>query len=90
MATIEPKGPDKAYHPCNAPERLAYFAEEAGECIAAAGKIFRWGYDAFNPELPEAERETNRAWLRREVANLKAAIELIEPDLLAKDGTGWG
>jgi hypothetical protein len=38
------------------------------------GKSIRWGLDSTNPELPEAERETNRDWILRELHDLEAAI----------------
>lgn len=70
-----PKRPE--YEPANESEALGYFIEEAGECLAAAGKSLRWGFESFNPE-PGASRETNREWLAREVADLKEAIKRLE------------
>lgn len=58
---------------------LAHLVEECGEVLAAAGKTLRWGAQSWNPELPSAERETNINWLSRELADLKSAIEIIEP-----------
>lgn len=60
---------------------LAHAAEEAGETIAAIGKSLRWGLDSHNPELPEAERETNEAWVRREVADLQASLRRLLDEL---------
>ena len=57
---------------------LAHVAEEAGEVIAAIGKTLRWGPDGANPELPDDQRETNADWVRREIADLKGAIERLE------------
>jgi hypothetical protein len=77
-----PKRPE--YEPKDEWQALGYFIEEAGECLAAAGKTLRWGFESFNPE-PGASRETNREWLAREVADLKEAINRLE-DLALKGG----
>jgi NTP pyrophosphatase (non-canonical NTP hydrolase) len=61
--------------------KLYYLIEECGEVLAAAGKSLRWGFDSVNPELPAAEQETNRDWLKRELSDLKYAIELMEGEL---------
>ena len=53
---------------------LGVFVEECGEALAAAGKTIRYGWGSYNPLLPEAERETNEDWLRREIADLEFAI----------------
>jgi hypothetical protein len=53
---------------------LAHAIEEAGEFLAAAGKTQRWGRDSYNPELPPEQRETNEAWLAREIADLQGAL----------------
>jgi hypothetical protein len=45
-----------------------------GRTLAAAGKTLRWGTRSYNPELPEAERETNADWLRREVRELEVFL----------------
>lgn len=70
-----PKRPE--YEPGPLAQRLAYLIEECGEVLAAAGKSLRWGYASANPELPEDEQETNAAWLRRELADLQAAIDRV-------------
>lgn len=66
------------YRPRTVGAKLGYLVEECGEVLAAVGKTQRWGLDSFNPELPEGERETNRAWLLRELHDLKRAIYFIE------------
>lgn len=71
-------------------QRIAYLVEECGETLAAAGKALRWGLDSSNPELPEGERETNREWLLRELADLRQAIDLLEPILLEDRLPGEG
>lgn len=60
---------------------LAHAAEEAGELIAALGKTLRWGLDSVNPLLPAAEQETNRAWVTREMADLRAALDRLETEM---------
>jgi hypothetical protein len=78
MPSKQKAGPKlRKYEPGNEWEALGYFIEEAGECLAAAGKTLRWGFESFNPE-PGASRETNREWLAREVADLKEAIKRLE------------
>lgn len=57
---------------------LAHIAEECGEVIAAYGKSQRWGLFSVNPELPLEQQETNLSWIRREVRDLKEAIDRFE------------
>ena len=71
-ATMRPE-----YEPRTELQKLAYLIEECGEVIAAAGKTLRWGPDGFNPELPEADRQTNAAWLLGELGDLERAIGLV-------------
>lgn len=58
--------------------RLGYLVEECGEVLAAAGKTLRWGPQSVNPTIPIPDQEPNIDWLRREFADLKHAIALIE------------
>jgi hypothetical protein len=85
-----PKRPE--YEPKTPAQRLSYLIEECGEVLvplaiaigrvlAAAGKSMRWGYESFNPELPEDQRETNAAWLARELLDLDAAIARVRSDI---------
>ena len=60
---------------------LGHAVEEAGEFLAAAGKIQRFGFMSVNPLLPPAERETNLAWLRREAADLRQALDRLDAKL---------
>jgi hypothetical protein len=53
---------------------VGHLIEECGEVLAAAGKMLRWGPDSYNPELPNDQRETNLAWLQREILDLEAVI----------------
>lgn len=57
---------------------LAHAVEEAGEFLAAAGKLMRFGLDSVNPELSPAEQETNLAWLRRELDDLQHALVRLD------------
>lgn|SRR5574337_337974 len=56
---------------------LGKFIEECGEALAAAGKTVRFGWATFNP-LPGASKETNEAWLEREVRDLEEAIARLK------------
>jgi hypothetical protein len=70
------------YLPMTLPNKLAHLAEEAGEVVAAVGKMLRFGLDSENPELPDGVREKNRVWLKRELADLKKAIAKVEEFLI--------
>lgn len=65
---------------------LAHFVEECGEALAAAGKTQRWGLDGYNPELPPEHRETNRAWLERELVDVEGAIFRLRTAIAEKAG----
>lgn len=69
-------------HGCPA-KALSHLIEECGEVLAAAGKTQRFGFLSTNPLLPPEQRETNAAWLRREVADLKLSIEKLEHEMAA-------
>lgn len=60
---------------------LSHAIEEAGEFVAAAGKTKRFGFKSVNPLLPVEERETNLAWLRREMADLRQSLDLLAAQL---------
>ena len=55
--------------------------EELGELQAALGKTLRWGWLSVNPELPPSERETNLDWVRREIADVRGALDNLEKTL---------
>lgn len=59
-------------------KQLAHLVEECGEVLAAAGKTQRWGRDSVNPLIPANQQETNEAWLRREIADLRQAIDRLD------------
>lgn len=73
------------YEPKTQLQILGYLVEECGETMAAVGKSLRWGLESTNPELPESERETNRDWILRELADLKRAVGLAERMLAPSD-----
>lgn len=66
------------YEPKTREQFYGYLIEECGEVLHAAGKTLRWGEDSVNPELPEHVRKTNLVWLRRELRDLRGAIERME------------
>lgn len=55
--------------------------EELGELAAALGKTLRWGWNSVNPELPPAERESNQLWVRREIADVRGALDNLEKEM---------
>jgi hypothetical protein len=55
--------------------------EEAGEFLAAIGKTQRWGWHSVNPDLPPAEQETNAAWVRRELVDLRDALDNLQIEM---------
>ena len=57
---------------------LAHAIEEAGEFLAAAGKTARWGRLSVNPELPPEQQETNADWMRREMRDLRGALDRLD------------
>lgn len=62
--------------------------EELGELQAALGKTIRFGWNNFNPEVPFEQRETNRAWVLREMADVRGALDNLQKELsLAKTET---
>lgn len=68
-------------------ERLAWFAEECGEAIQAAGKVLRHGYQGASP----FGGPTNRVALEREIGHLRAAIDSLTAggDTRAGDVRHW-
>lgn len=67
---------------------MAHAAEEAGEVVAALGKSLRWGLGSVNPLLPVEQQETNETWLRREMQDLRDAIDRLEIELDALPSSG--
>lgn len=76
------------YEPQTRVQFYGYLIEECGEVLAAAGKTLRWGELSYNPEIPLEQRETNEAWLLRELKDLKGAINRMEEFLAENPGGG--
>lgn len=55
--------------------------EELGELQAALGKSLRWGWTSVNPELPHHQQETNADWVRREIADVRGALDNLEREM---------
>ena len=56
---------------------LSHLIEEAGEALAAAGKVQRWGAASVNPLLPAEQQERNIDWLMRELSDVEEAIRRL-------------
>lgn len=69
-------------------KRLSHLIEECGETVAAAGKTQRWGVAGTNPLLPPDQRESNLAWLRREMRDLREAMDRLDEAILQEFGVG--
>lgn len=54
--------------------------EELGELQAALGKTLCWGWASFNPE-PNSDREPNASWVRREIADVRGALDNLEREM---------
>lgn len=63
--------------------------EELGELQAALGKTLRWGWDSYNPELPPAQRESNAAWVAREIKDVRQALDNLEREMGGIDRINW-
>ena len=55
--------------------------EELGELQAALGKSLRWGWMSTNPELPRKDQETNADWVRREMADVRQALDNMQHEM---------
>lgn len=69
-------------------KQLAHVVEECGEVLAAAGKLQRMGKESVNPQLPPDQQETNLDWLKRELQDLKQAIEHLEQTITEEENNG--
>lgn len=58
--------------------------EELGELQAALGKTLRWGWASVNPELPEDEQETNAVWVKREIKDVRDALDNLLKEMEAE------
>ena len=72
---------DQKYMRPGLPFAMGKAVEEAGEFLAAMGKTMRWGWNSYNPEVPKSERESNADWVRREVADLRGALDNLEREM---------
>lgn len=72
---------DQKYMRPGLPFAMGKAIEEAGEFLAALGKTQRWGWLSSNPELPPEQRETNEQWVRREIADLRGALDNLEQQM---------
>jgi hypothetical protein len=59
--------------------------EELGELQAALGKVLRWGWLSTNPELPYDKRESNLRWVRREMKDVRDALDNLDKELDAAE-----
>lgn len=59
-------------------KRLSHLIEECGELLAAAGKTQRWGVWGYNPLLPPKDQEQNILWLKREMADVRQALDRVD------------
>lgn len=75
---------DPQFLPKEKPGRAWRAIEEAGEFLAAMGKAGRFGMSNYNPLVPRDQRETNAAWVKRELVDLRDALNALEPDLDAE------
>ncbi len=55
--------------------------EELGELSAALGKTLRWGWSSYNPEVSPDKREANADWVRREIADVRGALDNLEREM---------
>lgn len=69
---------------------LSHAIEECGEFLAAAGKTQRWGRHSVNPELPRGDQETNIVWLRREMKDLRGALDRIDAAFTEEECDPYG
>lgn len=63
---------------------LAHASQEAGELVAAIGKTQCFGLLSVNPLLPPDQQETNAAWVLREMADLRGALDRLEVAIKAE------
>lgn len=76
------------YEPKTIGGMLSWIEEEAAEASQAISKTLRFQSEKgigiiaalhlYNPDVSALDRETNHAWILREIADLKAAIALFE------------
>lgn len=88
IATVEaermPKDIKPEYIPQTFEQKLGYLIGEAGEAIAEAGRVVRFGVQGFNPELPVEEQIPNGQLLQNELRDLQRAIDYMRAELRVK------
>jgi hypothetical protein len=67
-------------------EEIGELMEAFGRLLAAFGKTGRWGWSSVNPELPKEQQETNMAWVRREMADVRGALDNLEREMDEREG----
>ena len=77
---------DPKYMRPGLPFAIGKATEEIGEFLAAIGKSVRFGWDSSNPELLPEQRETNEAWVRREMKDVRDALENLEREMDLRKG----
>ncbi len=76
----------------NLDDNLAHLSEECGELIielarliAAIGKTQRFGVESVNPLLANADQETNKDWIRREMRDVEEGMNRVRAALQRHD-----
>lgn len=72
-AVTDPRFLQEGFEHC-----LHHAVEECGEFISAAMKLDRWGPFSVDPTIPEAQQETNLAWMRREMDDVRQTLDRLE------------
>jgi len=60
---------------------MGRLTEEFAEVLTALGKSYRFGFDSHDPTVPVKDRESNAAWLLREMDDVLDAIRDAAPFL---------
>lgn len=68
---------------CSKTTRVAFEVKEAaaGDPPISRHDCIVWALTCYNPELPADERESNRDWILREIADLELAILAVKTAL---------
>lgn len=72
---------DPRYMRPGLPFAVGKAVEELGELSAALGKTLRWGWLSHNPDLPLHAQETNLVWVKREISDVRGALDNLEREL---------
>lgn len=78
---------DQKYMRPGLPFALGKTVEELGELQAALGKTLRWGWLSENPEIPQHARETNLLWVKREMQDVRDALDNMDRELAKEFGS---